>query len=131
MSRKNFSSDRRSRVFLEIQPTVLPWGSFVSPFSWLFLCRCEAVGFARAASAVGATGHDESFWQKVKDFFTGESHDEGQGYDYHEASSGMDWTDDRANYYYSGINAGGALVSVTGSRTDEARRILQRAGGDL
>jgi len=40
-------------VFLEIQPTVLPWGSLVSPFSWFLLWRCEAVGFARAASAVG------------------------------------------------------------------------------
>ncbi len=71
--------------------------------------------------------HD-SFWQKVKDFFTGD-HDED--YDYRETSSDMNWTDDRADYYYQGINAGGALVSVTGTRREEARRILQNAGGDL
>ena len=71
--------------------------------------------------------HD-SFWQKVKDFFTGE-HDED--YDYRDTSSGMDWSNDRADYYYQGINSGGALVSVTGRRMDEARGILQNAGGDL
>lgn len=43
----------------------------------------------------------------------------------------MNWADDRADYYYQGINAGGALVSVTGTRREEARRILQNAGGDL
>ena len=43
----------------------------------------------------------------------------------------MNWSDDRADYYYQGMNAGGALVSVTGTRIDEARTILQSAGGDL
>lgn len=43
----------------------------------------------------------------------------------------MNWADDRADYYYQGINAGEALVSVTGTRREEARRILQNAGGDL
>lgn len=80
-----------------------------------------------AGSTTRGKDHD-SFWQKVKDFFTGE-HDED--YDYRETSSDMNWTDDRANYYYQGINAGGALVSVTGTRRKEARSILQNAGGDL
>lgn len=80
-----------------------------------------------AGSTTRGKDHD-SFWQKVKDFFTGE-HDEN--YDYRETSSDMNWTDDRADYYYQGINAGGALVSVTGTRREEARRILQNAGGDL
>lgn len=80
-----------------------------------------------AGSTTRGKDHD-SFWQKVKDFFTGE-HDED--YDYRETSSDMNWTDDRADYYYQGINAGGALVSVTGTRREEARRILQNAGGDL
>ena len=71
--------------------------------------------------------HD-SFWQKIKDFFTGERDED---YNYRDTSSGMNWSDDRADYYYQGINAGGALVSVTGDRLDEARRILQSAGGDL
>ena len=75
------------------------------------------------------TARNEGFWEKVKDFFTGDSHHEE--YDYRDTSSGMNWTDDRANYYYEGITAGGALVSVTGPRAQEARRILEQAGGDL
>jgi uncharacterized protein (TIGR02271 family) len=84
-----------------------------------------------STEATGSTtrGKDhDSFWQKVKDFFTGD-HDED--YDYRDTSSDMNWADDRADYYYQGINAGGALVSVTGARREEARRILQNAGGDL
>jgi len=79
------------------------------------------------STARSSKDHD-GFWQKVKDFFTGE-HDED--YDYRETSSDMNWTDDRADYYYQGINAGGALVSVSGTRREEARQILQNAGGDL
>jgi hypothetical protein len=74
--------------------------------------------------------HDESFWDKVKDFFTGESH-EAEDIDYRETSSRWNWDTNRADYYYNGINAGGALVSVTGSRIVEAQRILKNAGGDL
>jgi hypothetical protein len=43
----------------------------------------------------------------------------------------MNWDRNRASYYYQGINAGGALVSVSGTRAQEARRVLQNAGGDL
>lgn len=77
------------------------------------------------------TGRNESFWERMKDFFTGDSHDKDEDYDYRDTSSGMNWTEDRANYYYRGISAGGALVSVTGPRAQEARRILEQAGGDL
>jgi uncharacterized protein (TIGR02271 family) len=79
------------------------------------------------ASTTRSKDHD-SFWQKVKDFFTGEH---GEDYDYRQTSSDLNWTDDRADYYYQGINAGGALVSVSGTRREEARQILQNAGGDL
>ncbi|HZQ20391.1 MAG TPA: YsnF/AvaK domain-containing protein [Terriglobales bacterium] len=81
------------------------------------------------SDAKGRTQASEGFWQKVKDFFTGESHDED--YDYRETSSDLNWNNERADYYYNGINSGGALVSVTGPRTAEARTILQKAGGDL
>jgi len=74
---------------------------------------------------------DESMWQKIKDFFTGESHDDSEYYDYDESVSGMNWDQNRANYYYQGVNAGGALVSVSGARAHEARAIIQSAGGDL
>jgi uncharacterized protein (TIGR02271 family) len=75
--------------------------------------------------------HDsDGIWQKIKDFFSGESHDESN-YDFDESVGGMEWDRNRANYYYQGINAGGALVTVSGARAQEARRILQDAGGDL
>ena len=73
---------------------------------------------------------NDSIWQKIKGFFTGESHDES-GYEYEESVGAMDWDRNRANYYYEGINAGGALVTVSGARAEEGRRILQQAGGAL
>ena len=83
----------------------------------------------------GGTGEHDSMWQKIKNFFTSDSHeddaDSNYGYDYDESVSGMDWDRNRANYYYQGVNAGGALVSVSGPRVQEARSILQNAGGDL
>jgi uncharacterized protein (TIGR02271 family) len=83
----------------------------------------------------GGTGEHDSMWQKIKNFFTSDSHeddaDSNYGYDYDESVSGMDWDRNRANYYYQGVNAGGALVSVSGPRAQEARSILQKAGGDL
>jgi uncharacterized protein (TIGR02271 family) len=72
---------------------------------------------------------DESLWDKLKHFFSGDADDEAV--EYRDASSGMEWDQNRANYYYNGIGRGGAVVSVTGARADEARRILQNAGGDL
>lgn len=84
---------------------------------------------ATGSGRTEGTARNEGFWEKVKDFFTGDSHDED--YDYRDTSSGMNWSDDRADYYYQGITSGGALVSVTGSRAQEARRILEQASGDL
>src|SRR4051812_408416 len=75
--------------------------------------------------------HDRSFWQNVKDFFTGEEHsDSGE---FRQSLGGMNFNEDRSDYYYRGIGQGGALVSVrAGSgRQEEARRILQSSGGDL
>jgi uncharacterized protein (TIGR02271 family) len=71
---------------------------------------------------------DEGFWDKLKHFFSGESSDD---VDYRDSASGMNWDQKRADYYYRGIGQGGALVSVTGPRIEEARPILQNAGGDL
>jgi uncharacterized protein (TIGR02271 family) len=75
---------------------------------------------------------DRSFWQSVKDFFTGESHDD-YDYDTHysDATGDLGWSTDRADYYRSGIRAGGALVTVSGARSSEARAILESNGGDL
>jgi uncharacterized protein (TIGR02271 family) len=93
-------------------------------------------GGSRDIAAGSQSGYDDrsrdndGIWQKIKDFFTGESHEES-GYDYDESVGSMDWDTNRANYYYQGINAGGSLVTVSGARADEARRILQNAGGDL
>lgn len=73
--------------------------------------------------------HDTSFWQKVKDFFTGD--DRSDEADFRGAGNDMGWDDQRYGYYQRGISSGGAIVSVTGDRTMEARRILEECGGDL
>jgi uncharacterized protein (TIGR02271 family) len=73
--------------------------------------------------------YDSSFWQKVKDFFSGEDHHEHT--DFGDVASPMGWTDDRYEYYQRGISSGGAVLTVTGDRLAEARTILQRAGADL
>jgi uncharacterized protein (TIGR02271 family) len=74
-----------------------------------------------------SSGEREGFWQKVKDFFSGESHDD---VNYRDSISDMDWDENRADYYRSGLASGGVLVSVAGTRNQEARRILQQAGGE-
>lgn len=90
----------------------------------------DIAGGTRSSNTGGS--QSESLWEKIKDFFTGESHENSvDGYDYDESISTMNWDRNRANYYYQGVNAGGALVSVSGTRTQEAQRILQNAGGDL
>jgi uncharacterized protein (TIGR02271 family) len=76
----------------------------------------------------GNIDRDRSFWDKLKHFFSGESSDD---VDYRDSASGMNWDQRRADYYYRGIGQGGALVSVTGSRIEQGRPILQNAGGDL
>ena len=76
------------------------------------------------------TGHDQGFWDKVKHFFSGDSGND-EYVDYRDTSESMNWDQNRADYYYRGIGQGGALVSVTGSRLEDARVILQNAGGDL
>jgi uncharacterized protein (TIGR02271 family) len=81
------------------------------------------------SSETSQQNYDSSFWQKVKDFFSSEEHDE----DTHlgDVANPMGWTAERSEYYQQGISSGGALVTVTGERIDEARALLQRRGGDL
>ena len=76
-------------------------------------------------------GEDRSFWQKTKDFFTGEEHETNSD-EFRQSLGGMEMNDDRSDFYSRGIGEGGALVSVRASgREDEARRILQEYGADL
>jgi uncharacterized protein (TIGR02271 family) len=89
----------------------------------------DRVGLAAGYGEKRTEEYDSSFWQKLKDFFTGEEHHEEARF--HDVSPPMGWTDDRYRYYERGIAAGGAVVTVTGDRIDEARRILQSNGGDL
>lgn len=85
-----------------------------------------------ASSGSTAGNEDRSFWQSVKDFFSGESHDDyDYGSHYSEATGDLGWNADRADYYRRGIGSGGALVTVSGARSAEARQILDAAGGDL
>jgi uncharacterized protein (TIGR02271 family) len=93
-----------------------------------FVSRRDRESVSTSATGVSAD-RDESFWNKVKHFFGSDSNDEDV--EYRSASTGMNWDQDRADYYRSGIGQGGALVSVTGLRREEARQILQSAGGDL
>ena len=90
-----------------------------------------AVGHEAEASGntTSTREYDSSFWQKVKDFFSGEDHHEHTDFD--DMASPMGWTDDRYEYYQRGISSGGAVVTVTGDRISEARIILQRDGADL
>jgi uncharacterized protein (TIGR02271 family) len=95
----------------------------------------DRIGLAVGHEGEATTGstptreYDSSFWQKVKDFFSGEDHHEHT--DFGDVASPMGWSDDRYEYYQRGINSGGAVVTVTGDRIEEARTILQRDGGDL
>jgi len=77
------------------------------------------------------TSDHEGFWEKLKNFFSGDSHEKHEDVDYGDSISGMNWDQDRAEYYRSGIERGGALVSVSGADTTEAREILEGAGGEL
>lgn len=78
---------------------------------------------------VDAESRDRSFWQKVKDFFSGGDHDDQS--DFRDATNDWGWDEDRYGYYQQGISTGGAVVTVRGERIAEARRILQEYGGDL
>jgi uncharacterized protein (TIGR02271 family) len=102
----------------------------------------SSVSGGTSSAATSESGsRDRSFWQEVKDFFSGDSHDnddrEASNYyssdadDFSSYSSDLNLSSDRSNYYSSGINRGGALVTVTGPRSQEARVILERHGGDL
>jgi uncharacterized protein (TIGR02271 family) len=82
-----------------------------------------------SAGASSTREYDSSFWQKVKDFFSGEDHHDHT--DFGDVASPMGLTDDRYEYYQRGISSGGAIVTVTGDRISEARTILQRDGADL
>jgi uncharacterized protein (TIGR02271 family) len=85
----------------------------------------------RASSTSSGSGErDTSFWQKVKDFFSGEQ-DESEHHEFRDATEGMGWSDERYGYYEDGIASGGAVITVTGNRIDEARSILQGHGGEL
>jgi uncharacterized protein (TIGR02271 family) len=89
----------------------------------------DRIGLAIGYGQKSTQEYDSSFWQKIKDFFTGEDHDEDTSFQ--DASAPMGWTDDRYRHYERGISSGGAVVTVTGDRLNEARDILQRNGGDL
>jgi uncharacterized protein (TIGR02271 family) len=89
----------------------------------------DRIGLAVGYEQKQTQEYDSSFWQKIKDFFTGEDHHEGT--DFQDVSAPMGWTDERYRYYERAISSGGAVVTVTGERLNEARTILQQYGGDL
>lgn len=100
-----------------------------------------AVGNDSSAREYELTGSDasttrednKSTWQEIKEFFTGQDNDvDPTDYtDFRTSTGGMNWENDRQNYYQSGIEAGGAVVTVIGTRIDEARSILEEHDADL
>jgi uncharacterized protein (TIGR02271 family) len=78
--------------------------------------------------------HDRGAWEKIKDFFTGEEESyRGNDTEYNSAVQQLSGSEDRARYYGSGLQAGGALVTVRAdaTRLERAREILSRNKGDL
>jgi uncharacterized protein (TIGR02271 family) len=78
--------------------------------------------------------HDRGTWEKIKDFFTGQEESyRGDDTAYNSAFQHLSGSEDRARYYGSGLQAGGALVTVRsdGARLERAREILSRNNGDL
>jgi uncharacterized protein (TIGR02271 family) len=85
-------------------------------------------------SEAGTARQDKSAWQEIKEFFTGQDNNDVDSNDYTDfrnSTGGMNWEDDRQSYYQSGIERGGAVVTVIGTRIDEARRILEKHDADL
>jgi uncharacterized protein (TIGR02271 family) len=77
---------------------------------------------------------DKSTWQEIKEFFTGPDDNDINSNDYTDfrtSTGGMNWGNERLSYYQSGIERGGAVVTVIGTRIDEARRILEKHDADL
>jgi Heat induced stress protein YflT len=63
-----------------------------------------------ASSSNSTMGKDDtSFWQKVKDFFSGENDESEHNPGFHDATGGMGWSNDRSSYYREGISGGGAV----------------------
>ncbi len=91
-----------------------------------------AVGHDQSGTSSSASTdtNDTSFWQKMKDFFSGDTDTSEHHGDLRDADN-WGWSEDRYGYYKQGIASGGAVVTVTGNRLEEARRILQESGGDL
>jgi uncharacterized protein (TIGR02271 family) len=89
----------------------------------------DATSMRESRGATSTREYDSSFWQRVKDFFSGEDHHDRT--DFGDVAGPMGWTDDRYEYYQRGISSGGAVLTVTGDRISEARSILQRDGADL
>lgn len=75
---------------------------------------------------------DTSMWQEIKTFVTGADHEiDSSDYTDFRNSTDNNWDNDRLSYYRNGIENGGAVVTVIGTRTDEARGILTQHGADL
>jgi uncharacterized protein (TIGR02271 family) len=87
--------------------------------------------YGNAASTTAGADH-RSFWEKMKDFFSGEEHDETNSV-YGKDESG--WARDGYSVpqqYRSVLDTGGELITVSaGDRKDEAERILTRNNGQI
>jgi uncharacterized protein (TIGR02271 family) len=89
-----------------------------------------------SSAGTGSARTDKSMWQKVKDFFTGGDEENDTAYsneDLGDSYRHYNISDDQWNYYRSGINEGGAIVTVRAAadRLTKARSILQENDADF
>jgi uncharacterized protein (TIGR02271 family) len=94
----------------------------------------DQIGLAMGGGRDIATEKDRSIWEKIKDFFKGESETySGDEENYQSTFGHLALSGDRARYYASGIASGGAVVTTSApiNRMDEAREILKDNEGDL
>ncbi len=90
------------------------------------------IGGGAIAENSGTHTGDRSAWDKIKDFFTG-GHETYVGDESAHENTYGNISSDRARYYNSGINAGGAVVMVSApiDRLEEAREILVDHDADI
>src|SRR3954468_15040794 len=106
--------------------------------------RNDEIGLAfqggpnEAAATSGGGAHTEkSTWQSIKDFFTGGDEDNDTAYSNdnigEDSYRHFNFSDEQWKYYRSGINQGGAIITVNASadRLSKAREILKEYDADF
>src|SRR3954467_15978747 len=89
------------------------------------------------ATTSGGAHTEKSTWQSIKDFFTGGDEDNDTAYSNDNIDDNsyrhFNFSDEQWKYYRSGINQGGAIITVNASadRLSKAREILKEYDADF